>query len=127
MRFRGRWVGKAAAFIVCVLAFIAALSYVVMSLWNAIIPTLFHLPTLEYWQAMGLLILCRILFGGIRGRHGWHGHGHGHGGWRRHMRQRWESMTPEERERMRSKFKHRCGWDPGEPPPEEHTNTTHTP
>jgi hypothetical protein len=127
VRFRGRWVYKAAAFIVFALAFVAALSYVVMSLWNAIIPTLFHLPTLQYWQAVGLLVLCRILFGGIRGRHGWHGHDHGHGGWRRHMRQRWESMTPEERERMRAKFKHRCGWDPGEPPTDEQANTTHTP
>ena len=125
MRFRGRWVAKGAAFIVFALAFVAVLSFVVMSLWNAIIPTLFHLPTLQFWQAVGLLILCRILFGGFRGRHGWHGHG----GWRRHMQQRWENMTPEERERMRAKYKHRCGWysgdpSPGQPSAGEPTNTT---
>jgi hypothetical protein len=124
VRFRGRWVAKGAAFVVFALAFVAVLSFVVMSLWNAIIPTLFHLPALQFWQAVGLFILCRILFGGFRGRHGWHGHGHG--GWRQHMRQRWESMSPEERERMRAKFKHRCGWDPGEPPPGEPNSTPHT-
>jgi hypothetical protein len=120
VRFRGRWVAKGAAFVVFALALVAVLSFVVMGLWNAIIPSLFHLPALRFWQAAGLLILCRILFGGFRGRHGWHGHG----GWRRHMRQNWENMTPEERERLRAKFRHRCGWDPGEPPPGEQTNTS---
>ena len=95
------------------LALIAVFSLIVMGLWNALIPSLFHGPTLEYWQAVGLLVLSRILFGGFRGRHGWHGH---HGRWRGEMwRRHWESMTPEERERLRERFKHRCGWDPSEP------------
>jgi hypothetical protein len=113
--FRGRWVARGAAFLVLGLAFIAVLSFVVMSLWNGLVPGLFHGPTLQFWQAVGLLILCRILFGGFRGRgHGWHG-----GSWRGHMwRRRWESMTPEERERLRARFKHRCGWDPGAAPEE---------
>lgn len=92
---------------VLLLAFVAVLSLVVMSLWNALIPSLFHGPTLQYWQAVGLLVLSRILFGGFRGRHGWHGRG---GMWRH----RWESMTPEERERLRARFKHGCGWEPRE-------------
>jgi hypothetical protein len=120
VRFRGRWVAKGAAFVVLALALVAALSFVVMSLWNALVPTLFHGPPVEFWQAVGLLILCRILFGGFRGRggHGWHG---SHGQWREHMWRRWESMTPEERERMRAKFKQRCGWAPGpeDVPPEQ--------
>jgi hypothetical protein len=96
---------------VLLIIFVAVLSLVVMSLWNALIPSLFHGPTLQYWQAVGLLVLSRILFGGFRGRPGWHGHGR----WRKH----WENMTPEERERLRARLKHRCGWDPGEPPPAE--------
>jgi|SRR5581483_5446189 len=117
VRGRGRWVWKGGAFLVFLLALIAALSLVVMGLWNALIPNLFHGPTLQYWQAVGLLILSRILFGGFRGRHGWHGH---HGRWRGEMwRRHWESMTPEERERLRERFKHRCGWGPPEPPPED--------
>jgi hypothetical protein len=99
--------------VVLVIAFVAVLSLVVMSLWNALIPSLFRGPTLQYWQAVGLLILSRILCGGFRGRPGWHGPGR----WRSHWASHWESMTPEERERLRAKFKHRCGWDPGEPSP----------
>lgn len=91
------------------LAMIAVLSLVVMSLWNMLVPDLFHGPQLRFGQALGLLILSRILFGGFRGRPGWHGH------WRERMwRRHWESMTAEERERLRARFKHRCGWDPGE-------------
>ncbi len=111
MRCRGHWVAKGAAFLVLGLAFVAVLSFVVMSLWNALIPGLFHGPTLRYWQAVGLLILSRLLFGGFRGR-GWHGR---HGRWREHMQRHWESMTPEERERLRARLKQRCGWMPPEP------------
>ena len=121
MRFRGRWVGKGLAVLVLVCALIAVLSFVVMSLWNALIPDLFHGPMVTFWQAVGLLVLSKILFGGLRGRHGggWHGHG-----WRREMwRKKWESMTPEERDRMRARFRHRCGgWSgPEEPSPGEQT------
>jgi hypothetical protein len=118
VRFRGRWVAKGAAFVVMALAFVAVLSFVVLSLWNALVPSLFHGPTLVFWQAVGLLILCRILFGGFRGRggHGWHGHS----GWRERMwRRDWESMTPEERERLRARFKQRCGWSATEPPADQ--------
>jgi hypothetical protein len=120
VRFRGRWIGKGVAILVMICAVIAVLSWVVMSLWNALIPQLFHGPLVTFWQAVGLLVLSKILFGGLRGRHGgWHGHH-----WRREMwRKKWESMTPEERERMRSRFRHRCGgWGgPEEPqsPPSE--------
>jgi hypothetical protein len=124
MRFRGRWVARGAASLVLVLAVVAVVGFVVMSLWNALIPNLFHGPVLEYWQAVGLLLLCRLLFGGFRGRgHGWHSHGPG--GWRGHWRQRWENMTPEERERLRAKMKERCGWYPDEPPAPEQHNSNH--
>jgi hypothetical protein len=117
VRFRGRWLAKGAAFVVLGPAFIAALSFVVMSLWNALMPSLFQGPTLRFWQAVGLLILSRILFGGFRGRGGWHGR---HGAWREEMwRRHWESMTPEERERLRARFKHRCGWTSDETTPEQ--------
>jgi len=86
------------------IAAIAVLSLVVMSLWNWLVPSLFRGPALQYWQAVGLLLLSRILFGSLRGRGGWHGH------WRARMwRERWASMTPQERERFRERFQHRCG------------------
>jgi hypothetical protein len=66
---------------------------VVMVLWNALIPGMFAAAhPIDYLHALGLLILCRILFGGFHGRRG----GHGHRVWAR-----WHAMTPEEREQFR--------------------------
>lgn len=48
------------------LAVAAALSAVVMLLWNAIIPTVIGWSVINYWQALGLIVLCRILFGGFK-------------------------------------------------------------
>jgi hypothetical protein len=91
---RRHWLIKGAAALVLIPAFVAAVSFVVMLLWNALVPSLFAGPALGFWQAAGLLVLCRILFGGFRG--------HGHRGWRhRAWRQRWHRMTPEERDRFR--------------------------
>jgi hypothetical protein len=65
------------------------LGWMVMLLWNAVVPAIFvGSRSLDYPHALGLLVLSRILFGGFRGRGGWHG--------RRHWR-RWQAMTPEER------------------------------
>src|SRR2546421_11139342 len=86
----------------------ALLSLVVMSLWNWLVPSLFHGPAVRYWQAVGLLLLCRILFGGVRARGGWRGH------WRQRMwRGSWGDMTPGERGRLRGRVRPRCGQRPG--------------
>ena len=104
MRRAVRWSMKGLAVFVAVLAVVAVLSFAVMLLWNSLVPELFHGPPLQFWQALGLLLLSRILFGGLRGRAGWHGH------WRQRMwRERWESMTPEERARLSEHFQRRCG------------------
>jgi len=85
---------KGAAFLVFAPLLVAAMSFVVMLLWNALIPSLFAGPVLGFWQAAGLFLLCRILFVGFRP--------HGHHGWRhRAWRERWYRMAPEERERFR--------------------------
>ena len=71
------------------------LGFVVMGLWNALLPPILGLRAIHFWQALGLLVLSRILFGGFH-------HRHGPSLRRRHrMIQRWESMSPEERERFR--------------------------
>jgi hypothetical protein len=79
---------------------IAAMSGVVMLLWNALVPALFiSVPAINYLQALGLLVLCRILFGGLRGHGGWRGRMHGHrAGAERWAK--WQAMTPEEREQF---------------------------
>ena len=79
----------------------------VLHLWNWLMPGLFGLHVISYWQALGLLGLSWLLFGGPRGFFGGRHHGGGH--WRHRMRERWESMTPEERERFRQGMAHRCG------------------
>jgi len=82
---------------------IAVFGFVVMSLWNWLMPALFGLRLITFWQAIGLLILSKIFFGGFRGRPGSRMH------WKRRMIERWEHMTPEEREKFRQGMRSRCG------------------
>ena len=86
--------------------FIAIGGEVVLQLWNWLLPTLFGWRQITFWQAVGILALCRILFGGF-GRHGFH-----RSNFRRRMAERWEHMTPEERERFRQGMRGRCGFGP---------------
>ena len=95
---RRHWVLKGLAFVVLCAAVLAVVSFVVMALWNALIPGLFGGPVVSFWQAAGLLVLSRLLVGGLRGRGGY---GWRHRGWQR----RWERMSPDERERFREGFK----------------------
>jgi hypothetical protein len=76
---------------------------VVMHLWNWLAPALFGWRTITIWQALGLLVLCRILFGGFGG------HRSDRSNLRRRMDERWELMTPEEREKFRQNMRNRCG------------------
>ncbi len=90
---------------------VGVVSFLVMSLWNALLPGIFMVKTITFWQALGLLVLSKLLFGGFRppgggGRH-----------WRRRMAERWEQMTPEEREKFKQGT--RCGFRRGH---EEATN-----
>jgi hypothetical protein len=83
---------------------------IVMRLWNWLVPSLLGFRQVTFWQAVGILALCRILFGG----HGWHRSGRSN--FRRRMNERlderWERMTPEERERFRQSWRGRCGLGP---------------
>jgi hypothetical protein len=77
------------------LAAIALFGFIVMYLWNWLAPAVFGARTVTFWQALGLLVLSRILVGGLGGGHGDDKHG------RRRMTDQWEQMTPEEREKFR--------------------------
>ena len=111
---------RVAAFAIVALAVFGLLfGYVVMLLWNALIPELFKGPELTFWQAVGLVVLSHIL---LRGGGGWH-HRNGwrHHRWRRRFEEKLAAMTPEEREKFMEEWRHRCG--PGwkehtEKPPE---------
>ena len=79
---------------------------VVMHLWNWLLPPLFGWRQITFWQAFGLLALCRILFG----HHGWRGPGRSN--FRHRMRERCGRMSPEERERFRQAMRERWGFGP---------------
>lgn len=89
-------------------ACLALAGFVVMALWNALMPAIFHLGVITFWQAVGLFILCKLLFGfGKGGPRNFRGNG---GPWmRQKMEERYRSMTPEERERFKQKWTERCG------------------
>jgi hypothetical protein len=77
--------------------------FVVRGLWNWLMPALFGWRLITFWQALGLVVLSKILFGGV------HSHGGGRTHWRHRMRERWERMTPEEREKFRDGIGGFCG------------------
>jgi hypothetical protein len=92
MNFRARVLGKA----VLILAAAALLGLVVMVLWNSVVTrALTGARPLDYLQALGLFVLTRILFGGLRGHLGGH---------RRRHWEKWQAMTPEERESFRERL-----------------------
>jgi hypothetical protein len=77
--------------------------FVVMWLWNWLMPALFGLHAIGFWQALGLLILSKILLSGF------HGRPDSRGDWRTRFIRRWEQMTPEEREKFRTGLREACG------------------
>ena len=81
---------------------LALVSYIVMLLWNNLLPDILHTSTINYWQAMGLFILAKILFGFGKG-------GRGGAPWMRHKMERFKNMSPEEQERFREEMRARCG------------------
>ena len=100
---KARWVKRAVKIAVLALVAATVLTFLVMTIWNWLAPAVFGLRTITFWQALGILILSKLLFGGFRGRPGYGGH------WRRRMNDRWQQMTPEEREKFREGMFSRCG------------------
>jgi hypothetical protein len=88
---------------------VTVFGFISMELWNHLMPAIFGLRAITFWQAVGLLVLSKILFSGFGGRPGMH--------WRHRMMERWEQMTPEERERFRAGMRGKCG--PFSPPSPE--------
>ena len=108
------WIAPLA--IVGIAVFIIIGGLVVRELWNWLLPGLFGWPQLTFWKAVGLLALCRILFGG----HGLRGGSRSR--LRRRLAERWEQMTPEEREKARQRWQGHCGVVPPAEPPEARPN-----
>ncbi len=103
--FRG---GKVAMMVLFGFIAIIALGFTIMALWNNILVAVLHVGMINFWQALGLFLLSKLLFGGFSG--GWGGNrGHGGPGWgKREMYKKWESMSPEERMQFKEQWKSRC-------------------
>lgn len=99
-------IGKIIKIAVFVVIGAAVFGFIIMHLWNWLMPGIFGLHTITFWQGLGLLILAKILFGGV------HRHGCGGRRWKRHMEERWAQMSDEEREKFRAgmRGRHGCGF-----------------
>lgn len=100
------WIMKGIKVALLAVAAVGVFGWAVMTLWNWLMPPLTGWHAVGFAQAVGLFVLCRILFGGLRGRGGM--------GWHR-MRERFEQATPEERERWRGSLRERFGHAPAAP------------
>ena len=108
---RSHWALKGFKIAALIAIFIGLFGWVFMHLWNWLAPDIFGLKPIDYPHALGLLILCRILFGGRPGFF------HRGGQWRHRMRAKWESMSPEEREKFRNGMQSRwCQFPEGRRP-----------
>ena len=105
MRRKLIWIAPLAILVIPLFLFVGG--EVVMRLWNWLLPPLFGWRMIGFWQALGILALCRILFG----HHGWRVPGHSD--FRQRIRERCGRMTPEEREKFRQAMRER--WGIGEP------------
>jgi hypothetical protein len=97
-RHRGRrffWIAPFA--IIGVLVF----GGIVMLLWNNILSPVLHVSVLSFWQALGILVLSKILFSSFGGG-GYRGRGH----WRQRMM--WENLSPEQKEKLRGEWDNWC-------------------
>lgn len=105
------WLCKIVRVLVAVVAATLVLGFIVMQLWNALIPELFRGPTLSFWQAAGLLWLSHLLlrgWGPLGGGRGWHQER-----WKRHFEEKLAAMAPEDREQFRAEWQRRCRWHGG--------------
>ncbi len=82
----------------CLIVFGGLFGWIVMLLWNWLMPSMFGLAQVGFWQAVGLLALCKILFGSIGFGHHPHGRHCHHG--KNKLREHWNNMTPEERKKV---------------------------
>jgi hypothetical protein len=105
-KMNGKRLARGLLFAVLAALALTVCGFVVTGLWNWLMPALFGWKALTFWQAIGLLVLSRLFFGGFRGRHGGSRHR------RLRMIERWEQLTPEEKEKFRAGLRGhggRCG------------------
>jgi hypothetical protein len=97
------WIKKGLMFLCFFIIAVLVFGLLVMSLWNAILPAVLGVKAITFIQALGILLLSKILFGGFGG-----GGRHRRGKWME-MKQKFSGMTPEDKEKFKAEWKTRCG------------------
>jgi len=99
---RKDWKRKKALLFLLVPIGVGLLIWVVMLLWNAILPEVIGVSTINYWQALGIFILSKILFGGFKGK------GPGRGKFKSKFKNKFRNMTDEEKASFKTEWESRC-------------------
>ncbi len=103
------WLKRAIGMVACAALAIVALGFVIMTLWNHILVVILGVKAITYCQALGIFILSKLLFGGFRGK-GRCGCG-GNCGIRNkgmELKEKWQNMTPEERDNFKQNWRSHC-------------------
>ena len=102
------WIKKVLGMVLCAALAIVAIGFVVMTLWNNILVAVLGVKAITYCQALGIFVLGKLLFGGIGrggkcggGGCGWKGRGEA-------MKEKWQNMSDEEREKFKEDWRFRC-------------------
>ena len=112
MRQMERRIKSGALFVPIFIGGVFLFTWILQLLWNNVLTDVVNVKSIGFWQAMGVFALAKILFGF---NSGW-------GGKRRRwkegmqvrMNEKWEHMSPVERDRFREEWKQRCGSKRGE-------------
>jgi Ca2+/H+ antiporter, TMEM165/GDT1 family len=88
-------------FALVAIPFFLLLPLAVKLLWNYTLPPITNAGEIDYWRALGLLVLSRLLFGWPRGGGGWRGKGG-------HWREKWAQMSDEDRVKFKEEWRRRC-------------------
>lgn len=108
MEYKKYWFLKGLKIFLLMVVATLVMGGAVMFLWNWLMPDLFGLDSLSFWQALGLLALSKLLFGFGGTRGGWKGKSGGRQ-WKSRMKDKWQNMNEEERAAFKEQMKHRCG------------------
>lgn len=95
------WIKKIIGFVICFLLIALLLSWIVMSLWNCVLVAVLGVSVISFWQAAGILLLSKILFGGFH-------KSAGRSEWKKKWQEKMQHMSPEEREKIKQEWRNRC-------------------
>ncbi len=98
------WIKKRLIFVTFFIAATVLVSFIVMGLWNTILPAVLGVKVITFAQALGILLLSKILFGGFRGGC----YGNGRQQWKMKIQEKMGQMTAEEKEKFKAEWKSHC-------------------